>query len=491
MNFFLERDEDTICATATPPGIGGISVIRVSGAKCITVVRKLAPFLPEAPKSHQVYYGYISELKGSRESIDEVLISFFKEGRSFTGEDTVEISCHGSPQICSQILQELIQAGARLANKGEFTYRAFSNGRIDLVQAESVLSLIESETKKSSRLALRQLKGSLSSELSKLEDQLTLILAHLEANIDFSAEDIVVASTQDLESRLLSCIASAKTLLQSYYTGKVLQNGLKVGLIGPPNVGKSTILNYFAGEEKAIVTDVPGTTRDLIEAKVVIDGQAVCFVDTAGLRETTDKVEALGIKKVKSILKELDEIFIILDLSSDLTHQLQLNNVDLMLDKPVIIIGNKVDSQRSEYSDYALKELLLSVGKAVCKPVENAVHEDYKLLKIIENLSPDSFFKVSATSGQNLVELHSHITNKVHREFSESSALISQSRHFELLKRCESFCEKTLILLREEASDEFVVFELQEALKAVHEILGKQFDEQVMDRVFKEFCLGK
>lgn len=479
--FNIERDKDTICAVATPPGLGGVSVIRVSGEDSIDITSKLCGFLPSKPESHRVYYGFLKDLVGST-PIDEVLVSFFMKGKSFTGEHTMEISSHGSPVITQNILQELVSAGARLAQPGEFTYRAFMSGRIDLVQAESILTLIESESKKSARLSLRQLKGELSNKLIEIEDQLTLTLAHLEANIDFASEDIEVEANSSLQTKVASALQKIEALLSTYSDGRAIQQGLKVALLGEPNVGKSSLLNALSGEEKAIVTHIAGTTRDFVEGKLSINGQLVHLVDTAGLRATEDEVEAIGIKRTLALAEEVDEVFLLIDLSKPIDGQLTFD-MNINADTPLSIIGNKLDIEQPDYSRYSLLEMAK-------ESLENS-GENPKLLKILDKTNDSRVFKVSAQAGQGIQSIHDYLKERTAKEFSESSAMISQARHFELLTRVKESLLRTLEQFKLEDSPEFIAFELQESLKSLHEVLGKQFDDEVMDRVFKEFCLGK
>lgn len=470
--FSLERDNDTICAIATAPGVGGIAVLRVSGTDSISVARKIVPFLPVLPESHRVYYGFIKEYN-SGEQIDEVLITYFNEKRSFTGEQVVEISCHGGTLITSMILDQLILSGARLAQPGEFTYRAFMNGRIDLIQAESVLSLIESDSKKAAKLSLRQLKGELSNDILDIEDELTWILAHLEANIDFAAEDIIVAEDSQLVDRTEKVKSRINQLLTTYKSGKAIKDGLVVSLAGVPNAGKSSLFNAIVGEERAIVTDVPGTTRDFIEGDIMMDGYKVQFVDTAGLRTTQDKVEIIGIGRTKKLISESDVVLYLIDATNPVIDETLKKMSAEDFDRAVIVV-NKVDKindhQKKEVDDFILKELNHLLG-------------------------PHGFEKrmvnVSATRHLGLKELKNLIMNQFVSPFSETSAVLSQKRHFENLEKSDQALDKSIKLMKASQSPEFISFELQNALLAVKQILGKQFDDEIMDRVFKEFCLGK
>ncbi|RYZ63252.1 MAG: tRNA uridine-5-carboxymethylaminomethyl(34) synthesis GTPase MnmE, partial [Proteobacteria bacterium] len=273
----IDRDTHTICAVSTPHGVGGISVLRISGPDSLEITREIASFLPLNIESHRVYFGTLRSPE-FQDEIDEVLVTYFKKGHSFTGEEVLEISCHGNPHICQKILNELIAIGARAADRGEFTYRAFMNGRVDLVQAEGILSLIESQSDKAMKLSLRQLKGQLSQRLESIENEITWLMAHLEAGIDFSTEGLDLVSDAVVTEKLTIIESGLQKLVNTYQSGRILRDGVRVALAGRPNVGKSSLLNLLLEEERAIVTEIAGTTRDVISGETQYAGVKFTFL---------------------------------------------------------------------------------------------------------------------------------------------------------------------------------------------------------------------
>lgn len=461
--FSFERDSDTICATATPIGTGALAIVRLSGPHAIEIARKVAGFLPVDIESHRIYYGYVKSA-ASGEIIDEVLASYFAHGRSFTGETSFEFSCHGNPVITHRLIQALIEAGARLAQKGEFTYRAFANGRIDLVQAEGVLSVIESQSVAGSRLALRQLKGELSSELALIEENLTWCLSRLEANLDFSTEFIEFASNDEILRQAQEAFDKVQNLLKSYSNGRVLQSGLRVALVGAPNVGKSSLLNCLVRQERAIVSPVAGTTRDVIEVELNLDGQKVVLVDTAGLRVTEDEIERLGVEKTYKEIQEADIVCLIRDIT-DKGPQFNLD-MNLLEDKRVIRIENKADM------------------------IAN-INAEKLTADISHQFSDSDRILLSAVTGQGVSDLLDQFRETLFSRHEENSVVLLSARHFELLTKAHEHLKCGLNLLVEQASSEFVISEIQEALSACFEILGRRFNDEILDRVFRDFCLGK
>jgi tRNA modification GTPase len=455
--------------------VGGISVIRISGPRTFEIVSKLCRFLPAHPESHKVYFG---NLKDGGNEIDEVLVTFFQNGRSFTGEEVIEISCHGSPLICQNILNSLVQLGARPADRGEFTYRAFMNGKLDLVQAESVLALIESQSQQAAKLALRQLKGQLSNKLEEVEDDMTWILAHAEASIDFSTEGIDVVDNSVVQVRLKKIEATLKDLVGTFKVGRLLKDGFRVVLTGLPNVGKSSLLNLFLEDERAIVTDIPGTTRDVIHGDTSYEGVKFTFVDTAGLRdEATDLVERIGIQKSYEAQNESDVVFFVFDIEKGMGAE-ETQILESLDPQKTFILANKIDRIG---------------GSKPLESVEKAINNSKFFQKIAD---PQAFFTrrvffVSALDKK----VRSSVLQELVQEFAdmqvENTVLISNARHYENLVRALENTQRSQTLVDQGMGSEFLALELKESLIAIHETLGKRFDDQIMDRVFKEFCIGK
>jgi tRNA modification GTPase len=444
--------EDTICACATPPGKGGIAVLRLSGPKSLAIGEAICTNLKsESIDSHRALLSKFLDPNGL--VLDEGLVTFFKGPRSYTGEDSLEISCHGNPVIVRGILNTMVSHGARVAGPGEFTSRAFLNGKIDLVQAESVLTLIEANSEKGTRLAFDQLEGSLSKKLKSIKDDLIWILANLEASIDFTTEDIDVLDYREINLRATNVKSEIELLLESFSKGRLIKDGFRVAIVGRPNVGKSSLLNCLVGVERAIVSDVAGTTRDTVESRLMVDGVAIDFVDTAGLRNSEDQVEIAGIKRSWSESKKSDLNLFVFDLSEGLTAEDFKIRENLVGD--VLVIGNKADLKSSNPNQINLD-------------VEVSAKEDVGVDKILDI-----------------------IRDKVSFRFSSDSPAVIQSRQFELLQTCLAKTVTALDQIRQSESPDLVSLELQEAVGSIMETLGEKYDDQVMDRVFKEFCIGK
>ena len=453
---YIVGENETICALSTPEGQGGIAVVRVSGRQALSFSRKICPPLPETIESHRAYFGKIVSAK-NKQIIDEVLVTYFEEGRSFTGEETIEISCHGSQYVALAIISELVGAGCRVADRGEFTFRAFMNGRMDLAQAEGILGLIKSHNKVTAGVALNQMRGLLSKTYREIENKILLVLSHLEAGIDFTHEDIDPLGNTSLVEELKIIEDSCEKLLMSFANGRSLREGCRVAIVGAPNVGKSSLLNQIVHEEKSIVTPTPGTTRDLVEGEFDGDGIKIKLVDSAGIRESEDPIERLGIKKALESLTECTHVLLVLDGCKDLSKQMDVFRGRLE-SKVVGVVVNKIDLVKKE-------------------TLAGALNSDWIV--------------VSALTGEGLNRVE-ELLKKWTREVSDfSSAVVTQSRHFELLGKTKMGVLKARELISDCTSPEIIVFELQEAVRAIHEILGKEYSDQVLDRVFKEFCVGK
>jgi tRNA modification GTPase len=463
-----DRDKDTICAIATPPGVGGVIVIRISGSSVVSgpynLVKSLAPKLTDSPESHRIYFCILKDpIDGSL--IDEVLVSFFQNGKSFTGEEVVEISCHGNPLIAQRIINALVVKGARVADRGEFTYRAFMHGKVDLIQAESILSLIESQSKKAAELSLNQLRGGISTEISFIESELIWLLAMMEASIDFSTEDIDVIDFKTTKSKLENLSVKIQKLISTDNTGRKIQSGFQVTLAGEPNVGKSSLLNCILKEDRAIVSQIPGTTRDLIHDQLVIDGVQVTITDSAGLRETTDVIESIGVSRTQSAILKSDLLLAVFDVTNPRFDELFQKIKDFK--GKVIFVGNKTDllsKTQDKNTSYPIEKIEIEKNDILWVSAFDTETRDKIIQLISKVLNPSSF---------------------------GSEAIISQTRHYEGLVRSSECIKKAFDLIQVESSPEFITFELKDALISIQEILGKRFDDEILDKIFKEFCIGK
>ena len=448
---------NTVCAISTPYGSGGIAVVRVSGEQSITIVDQLfhdRKPLKEA-KAYTVHYGEIrrngEEAKGE-EVLDQVLVSIFRAPHSFTGEDVVEIACHGSLYIQQTLLQWLVDAGCQLAKAGEFTQRAFLNGKMDLTEAEAVADLIAAQSKAEKDLALTQLRGGISQELAKLRERLLTFTSLVELELDFADhEELEFADRSQLEELADEIDQKISNLTNSFKTGNAIKNGLPVAIIGAPNVGKSTLLNALLGEERAIVSDIQGTTRDTIEDTLVLGGILFRFIDTAGMRQTEDTIENMGIERSRQAAQRATIIIHLIDATCPVDILSEMDNVD---DKLVLTVYNKVD-------------LLPSF----C-PTENAIGISAKLgnIEVIIN-------QLVAFAGEQL-NTHNAIT-------------ISNTRHYESLSKALDAIRRVKNGLEMQISGEFLSMDLQDCLSALGEITGHITSQEVLNNIFSKFCIGK
>ncbi len=462
------RNEQTICAISTPQGTGGIAVIRVSGKDALLFSKKISKTLKNQKniESHRAYFSTLVDFENNK--VDEAVITYFAENKSFTGESTVEISCHGSTFIAQQILDLLVLAGCRMADRGEFTYRAFMNGRIDLVQAESVLSLIESQNKASAKVALRQLDGEVSKKFEYLISELTWCLAHIEASIDFIEQGVEVVDSKVLISKLIDINRALGKLINSYQSGRLIKDGVRLALVGEPNAGKSSLLNLLLQSDRAIVTPFAGTTRDVVEGEALYKGIKFNISDTAGLRETDDLIEIIGIDKSKSEAEKADIMCFVLDCTQDdwlralrLAQQLKNNKKIFLLNK------------RDDISDGRASELFAKISETLGLESKNS-------LIFSSTHQPECRNDIFELVIKNLGSL----------EYLDE-ALVSSTRQFEQAQYAFEMISNSISELENNIGAEFTAMHLKESLISLQKILGQAYDDQIMDRVFKEFCLGK
>lgn len=441
---------NTICAVSTAPGVGGIAVVRVSGADALAVVDKL--FRGKHPlseaKANTIHYGH---LMAGDEVLDEVLCSVFRAPHSFTGEDTVEIACHGSLYIQQTILEALVNVGCALARPGEFTQRAFLNGKMDLTQAEAVADLIAAQSEAEKKMALSHLKGGVSKELSIMREQLLTLTSLLELELDFADhEDLTFADRSELERLVQTIHQHLNGLIDSFRLGNAIKNGIPVAIIGPTNAGKSTLLNALLGEDKAIVSDIPGTTRDAIEDTLFIHGVQFRFIDTAGLRATDDTIEAIGIQRSMDAARKAEVIIYVQDataeetpLPEELTH------------KSIIRVYNKAD-------------LLLRPHEGLCISAKRGE---------IDAIKEALYSPISAQLQPNTALTH--------------NTLISSTRHYEALVRAREAILRVAQGMEDGLSGEFLSMDLHDCLNALGEITGEITNDEVLGNIFSKFCIGK
>jgi tRNA modification GTPase len=457
--------DDTIAAIATPAGVGGIGVIKVSGPSAWAIGRRL--FQPSRPQeglcSHRLYHGYILEPDTGR-AVDEVLTSFMRAPHTYTREDVVEINCHSGMAVLERLLELVLRAGARLAEPGEFTRRAFVNGRLDLTQAEAVLDVIHSKTKRSLDLASEHLRGALQAMVSDLRSQILQVLATVEAAIDFPDEEIEVTGGAGLAERLRTQVLEPVTeLLAGYEDGRILREGLAVIIAGKPNVGKSSLLNALLRSNRALVTPIPGTTRDAIEEGFNLRGIPIRLVDTAGLREPDNLVEELGVALTRDRLARSDLILLVMDRSAALTRE-DSRIAEELGDKPRIIILNKSDLER---------------------------HPDFT--HIDTRFPGETAVEVSALRGDGIEALKDAVFRTVfgRRLDTETSVVAPNLRHKVCLEGTKQAVKRAIDLLETQATVELVAVELQDALARLGEIIGMTTSEDVLDQIFSRFCIGK
>jgi tRNA modification GTPase len=457
----------TIVALATPLGRSGIGVIRLSGMDSLPIATKLTG---EDPSEFKPRFAYLKQLRDpdTSEVIDEAVISYFKAPYSFTGEDIVEISCHGSPVLLRRVIDLCLKLGARMAEAGEFSLRALANGRLNLAQAEAIRDLIDAQTTASARQAVRQLQGEFSNQLQPIKDDLLDVIVVLESALEFVEDDLPEMQAATIKTRLIDIASVIGKIAATFQAGKLIREGLRVALVGRPNVGKSSLFNTLLGSDRAIVTEIAGTTRDQIHERFEIDNIPISLIDTAGLRDTADTVESIGVERSKRTMADADLVIAMLDVSEAETHE-DVSILKSVAELDHIVVVNKIDKLSPE-------------------DVQNFIEQARS--QMADPRSP--IVPVSAKTGEGIDSLTNAIIEPFAPENQDTAGfLVSDARHHDLLVRAQSEVEHSLSLLEQRTSEEIVLVGLHSALRYLGQITGETTTEDMLTRIFSTFCIGK
>ena len=455
----FHSQEDTIAAIATPPGVGALGIIRISGKDAIHLANLLFKGKDlEKVKPQTIHYG---RLEKDDQILDEAVLSVFRAPHSYTGEDIVEISCHGSGFILQKIMEALVDSGIRPADAGEFTMRAFLNGKMDLSQAEAVADLIASESEAAHRTAILQMRGGFSGKIKDLRARLLHFASMVELELDFAEEDVEFANRNELSSLLQEIESEISRLAESFKWGNVLKEGVKVVIAGRPNAGKSTLLNCLLNEEKAIVSEIPGTTRDVIEDLITIEGIRFRFIDTAGIRATTDKLESIGISRTMSKIQEAQILLYLFDVSGSNRMELEKDLEKLPKDKKLLPIGNKIDGHKEE----ALQQKFKDIDNLIFISAKKHLHIERLRSRLIE-----------------VLDLPTRQTGDV---------VVTNVRHYNALKRASQSIQLAKKAIESCITTDLLAFEIRQALSALGEITGEITSDEILGTIFSKFCIGK
>ena len=449
---------DTICAISTTLGVGAISIIRLSGEKSIEIANKIfkGKDLTKVD-SHTINYGYIID---GTEIIDEVLVSIMKAPKTYTKEDVVEINCHGGIATTNKILEILLLNGCRLAEPGEFTKRAFLNGRIDLIEAEAVGDLLNSETDKSRKLSINGLTGNITQMINEIRKKLVSISSNIEVNIDYPEyEDAIVLTNTLIKPKIISIKDDLEKLLKESQDGKIIKNGIDVAIVGKPNVGKSSLLNTLLEEEKAIVTNVAGTTRDIVEGKIVLNGIVLNLIDTAGIRNTDDIVEQIGVNKSKEIIEKSNLVILVLNNNEKISTE-EIELINKLTNKNLIVYINKNDLESK-----------IDLSKINCKNIVKGNTKNYKNLNELKSKIVEMF---------NLEKLENNNAN-----------YLSNSRQISIVKKAILSLENCLSEIDNNIEIDLLSIDIKECYDLLGEIIGETYKDELLDEIFANFCLGK
>ncbi|NMH85888.1 tRNA uridine-5-carboxymethylaminomethyl(34) synthesis GTPase MnmE [Flavivirga algicola] len=463
-------NQDTIVALATPSGAGAIAVIRLSGKEAISIAEKqfksVSGKLLSKQSTHTIHLGHIVDRD---KTLDEVLVSIFKDPNSYTGENVVEISCHGSNYIQQEIIQLFLRQGCRMATAGEFTLRAFLNGKLDLSQAEAVADLIASDNEASHQIAMKQMRGGFSSEIAKLREELLNFASLIELELDFAEEDVEFADRTQFKELIERIMTVLKRLIDSFAVGNVIKNGIPVAIVGEPNVGKSTLLNALLNEERAIVSDIAGTTRDTIEDEISIGGVGFRFIDTAGIRETKDVVESIGIKKTFEKIDQAQVVVYLFDAESIFSHKTSVEAIAVEIEKiknkypqkPLVVIANKIDT----ISEKELNELISNIP-------------DIKL--------------ISAKTKKGVEDLKITLSNFVNTgALRNDETIVTNTRHYDSLLKALEEVSKVKDGLETGLSGDLLAIDIRQALFHFGQITGEVTNDDLLGNIFANFCIGK
>ncbi len=468
-------DQSTICAISTPAGMGAIAVVRLSGDEAISICDTVfnSPIKGKTLKEQSANTIHFGTIADGGTIIDEVVVALFKAPHSFTGEDIVEISCHGATYIQQQILELLIKKGARMALPGEFTQRAFLNGKMDLSQAEAVADLIASQSEAARKVALQQMRGGFSSELVNLRNELLQFISLIELELDFSEEDVEFADRTQLKSIVDKINDMLSKLIKSFSLGNAIKNGIPVAIVGHTNAGKSTLLNTLLNEERALVSDIHGTTRDSIEDTINIEGITFRFIDTAGIRTTTDEIENLGIERTYSKLKKATLVLLMLDVNDpDEKIHSAINSVKKRMNsssQKLIVVINKID--------------LLD---------ENEISNRFTHKEFLELTDTDAIVPISAKHNKNIEKLNTELLKTINTSaLDNNEVIVTNARHYEALKKSHEAILRVANGLESNISGDLLAQDIREVLYYLGEITGTISTDEVLGNIFKNFCIGK
>jgi len=468
--------KDTIIALATPSGTGAIAVIRVSGNEAIPLVSALFRSVRNKDlkkvKTHTIHLGYILD---GEAIIDKVLVSVFKGPNSYTGEDVVEISCHGSIYVQQQIIQLFLRNGCRMANAGEFTLRAFLNGKMDLSQAEAVADLIASENEASHKIAIQQMRGGFSNEIKRLREELLNFASLIELELDFAEEDVEFANRKEFKDLLDRIENVLKSLIDSFALGNVLKSGIPIAIVGEPNVGKSTLLNSLLKEERAIVSEIAGTTRDTIEDEITIGGIGFRFIDTAGIRETSDKVERIGIERTYEKMEKAEVVLFLISAMDVLDHEASFYN--------------ELKKLRAKYPS---KPIIALINKTDLLPDDKLLNLKNKLNDLFNDKDKIEYQLLSAKTGLGIDALKTKLLDDVNAGILRNNeTIITNSRHYDALTKALEEIKKVQQGMKEDLSGDLLAIDIRQALYHFGEITGEITSDDLLGNIFTNFCIGK